>query len=216
MAKTKYTKETIVAFIRELDVRARTIADTKINNIIDRGYAELTTVSKRLFSNEEVVDLAIYYDAGEKKLTLDVEEDVTEVYDIYVTREGDEKWLCQEEIQGVGIYRNNDVAFRDNRYLGRVHLDLTPKYIADIVFDNCVIKYYYTPRSTDDDVYMDSQVYLAFQDAMWAALNYFMKDIEGESQKRASMTRTSKSTTQEPEDIPTEGRAMFGGFSYAN
>ncbi len=216
MAKTKYTKDEIVAFIRDLDVRAKTLSDTKIDNIIDRGYAELTTVSKRLFSNEDVIPLDEYYDNGELKVALDIEDDVTEIYDIYVTEETDTKTFSQETIQGVGIYRNNDVAFRDNRYLGRFHLDLTVEYVADVIFDNCVVKYYYTPKATNDDVFMDSQVYLAFQDAMWAALNYFMKDIEGESQKRASMTRTSQSTTQEPEDIPTEGRAMFGGFYYGN
>ena len=216
MAKTKYTKDEIVAFIRDLDVRAKTLSDVKIDNIIDRGYAELTTVSKRLFSNEDVVALAEYYDTSELKLTLDIEDDVTEIYDIYTTQEGDDKGLCQEEVQGIGIYRNSDVAFRDNRYLGRFHLDLTPDYLDNNSFDNCVVKYYYTPKATNEDVYMDSQVYLAFQDAMWAALNYFMKDIEGESQKRASMTRTSQSTTQDPEDIPTEGRAIFGGLYYGS
>ena len=216
MAKTKYTKDEIVAFIRDLDVRAKTLSDAKIDNIINRGYAELTTVSKRLFSNEEIVPLDEYYDVGEERLTLDIEDDVTEIYDIYVTKEGDNKWICQEEIQGVGMYRNSDVAFRDNRYLGRFHIDFTPDYLRNVVFDNCVVKYYYTPKAIDDEVFMDSQIYLAFQDAMWAALNYFMKDIEGESQKRASMTRTSQSTTQEPEDVPPEGRAVFGGFYYGN
>ena len=215
MAKTKYTREDIVAFIRDLDVRARDISDTKIDNIIDRGYAELTTVSKRLFSNEDVVHIADYTADGENKFTLDVEDDVTEIYDLYATIENDDvsQDICQEVIQGIGIYRNNNMVFRDNRYLGRFHVDLTA---VDEEFDNIVCKYYYTPKATGEDVYMDSQVYLAFQDAMWAALNYFMKDIEGESQKRASMQRTSQSTTQEPEDIPTEQRAIFGGFCYGN
>ena len=111
------------------------------------------------------------------------------------------------------MYRNSDVAYRDNRYLGRFHLQLDA---VDEVFDNCVVKYYYTPRATDEDVFMDSQIYLAFQDAVWAALLYFLHDTEGEARKRASMQRTSKSTTQNPEDVPAQVSAVFGGFDYGN
>ena len=115
--KTKYTREEISAFVKSLDVRAKTLDDTKIDNAINRGYAELTTTSKRLFSNEDVVDLGEYYDGNEMRVTLDVEDDVTEIYDVYTTIEGDRsKDICQEVIQGIGIYRNNNVSFRDNRY----------------------------------------------------------------------------------------------------
>lgn len=210
MAKTKYTKEQIVAFIKDLDTRAKSLSDEKIDYVIDRGYAELATVSKRLFSNEEVVPLSEFYNSGETRITLDIEEDVTEVYDFYVTVEGDntDKSICQEVVQGIGIYRNSDLAYRDNRYIGRVHLDLS---VETTVFDNAVTKYYYTPKATDSDVYMDSQVYIAFQDAIWASLNYFMKDVEGEAQKRASMIRTGKSTSNEPEDLPDFNRSVFFG-----
>jgi len=210
MAKTKYTKEQITTFLKDLDIRAKEFSKEKLDSIINRGYAELTTVSKTMFSGEEVVPLDEYYTVNETKLSLDIEDDVTEVYDLYVTIEKDntDKSICQDVIQGVGIYRNNDLAYRDNRYVGRFHLDLSAK---DVVFDNVVVKYYYTPKATDEDVYMDSQVYLAFQDAIWAALNYFVKDVEGEAQKRASMSRTSKSTTQEPEDTEFASRAIFFG-----
>lgn len=211
MAKTAYTRESIVAFVKGLDVRSQEFDDPKIDDVINRGYAELGTVSKRLFSNEEVLSLDEYYETGELKFTVDIEEDVTEVYDIYTTLEDDNsnRSICQEIIQDVGIYRNSDLAYRDNRYLGRCHVDLEAR---DETFDSLILKYYYTPKATTETIYMDSQVHMAFQDAMWAALNYFMKDVESESQKRASMTRTSKSTTQEPEDIPDSPRAIFGGI----
>lgn len=211
MAKTEYTKAAIVTFIKDLDTRAKSLSDSKIDNIIDRAYAELTTVSKKLFSNEEVISLAAYYEVGELKATLDIEDDVTEIYDMYTTIEGDtaDKSICQDIVQGIGIYRNTDVLYRD-RYVGRFHVDLSVK--ESILFDNMVVKYHFTPKATTDSVFMDSQLYLAFQDALWAALNYFMKDVEGEAQKRASMTRTTKSAPQEPEDIPEESRAMFGGI----
>ena len=215
MAKTKYTKDQIVSFVKELDVRAKTLSDTKIDDVINRAYAELMTVSKKLFSNEEVVYLGDYYDVGETKFTLDIQEDTNEIYDLYTTIEGDntDKAICQEVIQGVGIYRNNDVSYRDNRYVGRFHVDLKA---VDFIFNNVVCKYYYTPEATSDDVFMDRQLFMAFQDAIWTSLNYFLKDVESEMQKKASMNRTAKSVTQDPEDVPEEGRAMFGGFSYGN
>ena len=213
--KTKYTRDEINTFIRGLDVRAKTLSDTQLDNVVNRGYAELMTVSSRLFSNEEVISLDEYYESGETKLSFDVEDDATEVYDVYTTIEGDEtdKTYCDEVVQGIGIYRNNDVAYRDNRYVGRVHLDLdTPSYSGSTQFDNCIVKYYYTPRSTDEDVMMSSQVWATFTDAMWASLNYFLKDVESESQKRASMERTSAAVMEVPEDIPDRGRAVFGGM----
>lgn len=207
--KTEYTRDQITDFIKNLDVRASKFTDVQLDNVINRGYAELTTVSKRIFSNEDVVSLDGYYSAGETKITLDVEDDATEIYDLYVTFEGDDKKIAHEVLQDVGIYRNDNVAYRDNRYIGRVHVDLEA---IDEVFDNLVVKYYYTPKAADTSVYMDTQTYLAWTDAMWAAANYFLKDIEGETQKRASMGRTSKSISQDPEDIPDRARTIFGGL----
>ncbi|RKY55370.1 MAG: hypothetical protein DRP93_03465, partial [Candidatus Neomarinimicrobiota bacterium] len=100
--------------------------DEKIDNIINRGYAELSTVSKRVFSNEEIIDLTPYYEASELQLTLDIEEDVTEVYNLYTTIEGDRSTsICQRVEQGIGMYVNSDVSYRDNRSIGRIHVDLT-------------------------------------------------------------------------------------------
>lgn len=213
--KTKYTRDSINTFIRGLDVRAKTMSDSQLDNVINRGYAELMTVSSRLFSNEDVVSLDEYYEAGETKLSFDLEDDATEVYDLYLTIESDDvnKTYCDEVVQGIGICRNKNVVYRDNRYIGRVHIDLDTKYYSnDYKFDNCLVKYYYTPKATDDDVMMSAQVWLTFTDAMWASLNYFLKDVESESQKRASMTRTSAAVKDVPEDIPDRSRAVFGGM----
>lgn len=210
--KRKYLKEDVVKFIKGLDVRAKTLDDAAIDNVIDRGYAELSTVSKRIFSNEDVTPLQDFYTNSEDVITLDIEEDVTEIYDLYLTKE-DEKLTegnIHEVVQGIGIYRNVHIVYRDNRYTGRFHVRLAD---IDDTFDNVVAKYYYTPRAFTEYVFMDSQTYLAWTDAMWAALNYFLKDIEGEAQKRASMTRTSKSIPQEPEDTVVQQRAVFNGVS---
>ncbi len=213
--KTEYSRDDINSFVRGLDVRAKSLSDAKLTDVVNRGYAELLTVSTRLFSNEDIISLDEYYEASELVLTFDVEDDAVEVYDLYLTVEGDDadKSYCDEVVQGVGIFRNNDVAYRDNRYIGRIHLDLDYDKNNSKHFDNCVIKYYYTPKATDDSIMMSSQVWATFTDAMWASLNYFLKDVTSESQKRASMERTSKAVIEVyPEDIPERGRAVFGGM----
>jgi len=205
--KNIYTRDEIITFIKGLDVRARKFTDTEINNVINRGYAELSTVTKQAFSSEEVVDLSPFYDGSELKHTFDIEDDVTDIYDLYVTQEGDDKSMSQEVVQDVGIYRDTDLAFRDNRYVGRLHIHLDA---SDTQFDNLVAKYFYTPRATDESVYMDSQAYLAWTDAMGAATDYFLKDVDEETRKRTSMNRTSKSMVQQdPEDSVDSVRAVF-------
>ena len=205
--KNAYTRQEVVDYIKSIDVRARKFTDADINNTINRGYAELSTVTKQAFSSEEIVDLQELYDGSETKHTFDVEDDVTDIYDIYVTQEGDDKSMSQVVIQDVGIYRNSDLAFRDNRYVGRIHVDLDA---VDTKFDSLVVKYFYTPSATDETVYMDSQTYLAWQDAMGAATSYFLKDVDEETRKRTSMNRTSKSMVQQdPEDSVDSVRAVF-------
>ena len=206
--KNTYSNDDITEFIKNLDVRAREFDAAKIAQVKNRGYAEMMTLSKHLFSGEEVVDLGPYYDLGETELTFDVEDNVNEVYDLYLTIEGDQVLPHGvTTIQGVNQYRNNNTFYKDNRSVGRVHLDLTNE---DQVFDTAIVKYFYTPNATTEDLYMDAQTYLSFQDAMWVAVNYFLKDIEGESQKRASLQRTITSVSKEPEDETTFHRSVFG------
>jgi len=209
--KNEYTKEHIVEFIKTLDTRAKTFSPEKIDQVINRAYAELTAVSRKIFSNEDITDLGQYYDSGQSGFTAEVLDDVTEIYKIYTTVEGPfaDKTICQYVNQDVGEYYDDNVAYRDNRNVGTIHVRLDA---VDTKFDNLVVKYYYTPSAQSQSVYMDSQTYLSWQDAIGTAVNYFLHDSEEESRKRASLARTSKSMTQEPEDAPEEIRAVFSGF----
>lgn len=216
--KSKYTREQIVSFVKSLDVRAQKFTDEQIDNVINRGYAELVSHRKTIFSNEEVADLAKNYAIPQLNDTFEIEEDVTEIYDIYLqdgtAEPGD---FHQRYIQGSGIYVNSEMAYRDNRETGRVHIDLgRSKDFSEIPsghqFDTLVVKYYYTPKATDETVYMDAQTYLAWTDAMNVATNYFLKDVENEMRKQASLKRTSASIGNDVEDELTERRAMFGGW----
>jgi len=148
--KTEYTRDDINTFVRGLDTRAKVLSDVQLNNVVNRGYAELMTVSTRLFSNEDVVNLDEYYASNEMTLSFDVEDDAVDVYDLYLTVEGEDadKSICQEVVQGIGIYRNDNVVYRDNSYIGRVHLSLDAEVLSDATFDNCLVKYYYTPKAT--------------------------------------------------------------------
>jgi len=218
MAKTGYTRDNIVNNIKLLDVRVRNLTEEQIDAVIDMAYAELSIVSPELFSNEEIINLDEYYDTSEMKATFDVEEDATEIYDVYTTIEGEDtlKDTCTEVVQGIGICRNKDVAYLDNRYVGRFHIDLGAESALDTVYDNLIAKYYFTPSATTEIVYMSKQVFRSFQDAIGIAVNYFVKDIEGEAQKRASLLRTSSGIQNAPEDIPDMPQSIFGGLYYGN
>lgn len=212
MAKNTYTRTDIVDFIKALDTRAKAFDDTKLDFVINRAYTEMTNSAPTLFSDENILNLAQYYDLGQDLITLDVSEDCLEVYDTYTTLENTSSAdlsICDEVVNGIGIYRNRDTIYRDNRNVGRVYVDLKA---IDYQFDNAVIKFYYVPKATTAEVYMSARVYAAFQDAIGVAVNYFLKDVEGEMQKQASLRRTSLSANYEPEDIPDRTPQVFKGM----
>ena len=78
--KKAYSPEVVLEAVKSLDTRTQVLPPEKLNAIIDDAYTELCTVIQA-FSNEEVVQLQSYYDLGEEKVTLDIEEDVSEIYD---------------------------------------------------------------------------------------------------------------------------------------
>ena len=206
--KRAYTREEIVTIVKGYDVRAQTLDSSKIDTVLDQAYAELCTVVQA-FSNEEVVDVATYRDVGEYKFTLDIVEDVTSIYDLYVTIENEHSSFSH----GIQEIRDDQVIWQDNRYNGRVHIDLSRMPNAGSQADSIVIKYYYVPVATSETVYLDAQTMLAFKNAIGVALTDQLKDIEGNIQKRAAMTRTAKAILlAQPEDAfdPNNGHIFSG------
>ncbi len=225
----KITRSEIITLIKNFDKRTETFTDEDYNYVMDMGYAELATIV-HAFTNEEVVSLKPFYEAGENKFTIDVEEDVAYVYDLYLTIEN----LTNLDLYKHGIKKLTDenIVYKDSRMVGRVHVDLTnmdketyPEIVEGTPANNLVIKYAYTPTSTTEDIYIDQPTYLAMRDAFGAALYNRLNDVERESQKRASLQRTGLAIVPQlpndfriigDSDIADEGlivaRSVFKGF----
>ena len=204
--KKPYSPSMVLEAVKSLDVRAPKLTSEQLNAVINDGYTELCTIIQA-FSDEEVVSLKPFYDGEETLITLDVEEDVSEIYDLYLTQEGKDKY---EYDYGIKKIRDKKVIYRDNRYNGRVHIDL--ELLTDKV-DNAVIKYYYVPNYNTETVYMDSQTWLALKSAFGAALFDTLHDVERNGQKRAEMLRRARAVLPSmPEDAtdPSFGHIFTG------
>ncbi len=204
--KKAYTPDMILDVVKLLDTRADRLTDTQLNLIIDDGYTELCTIIQA-FSNEEIVNLDPFYDGGEEKVTLDIEEDVNEIYDLYLSIESADPETYDYGIQKI---RDKRIIYKDNRYNGRVHIDFQ---LMTNRADNAVLKYYYTPTSTSETVYMDAQTWLAFKSSLGVALYDTLHDVERNGQKRAEMTRRARAILPSmPEDAtdPSYGHIFTG------
>ena len=213
--KVSYPKQYFIDRIKMQDKRAAVLEDAIIDNIINDGFAEVSTVGM-FFSDEEVVSMAPYYAAGETLLTLDIEEDVTAIYDYYLTDENEsfldyEHGIKKMQHSNFRMLDGSDVnsMYLDNRYNGRVHIDLS-KVRKNVIVDNAVIKYYYIPTASSDNFYMDAQTRLATESAMASAMYDYLHDVERASQKRAQFTRQAMAIIPEdPEDLHKNRTHMF-------
>lgn len=204
--KKEYTPETLVSTVQALDVRAQKLSTDQINSVIDDAYTELCT-AVQIFSGEEIVPLAAFYETGEQQITLDIEDDVSDLYDLYLTIEDKDKDAYDYGIEKI---RDEKVIHRDNQYNGRVHIDLDT---MTETANNAVLKYYYTPTSSTSSVYMDAQSWLALKSALGAALYDAVHDVERNGQKRSEMNRRAKAIiTNLPEDAfePAHGHIFYG------
>jgi len=215
--KNKYTRDYFLKRIVRQDVRAQKIPTEDLLDVLNDGFAEISTIGM-YFSDEEVVDMGQYYADGELRLTLDVEEDVTQIYDYYLTSEGE----SQEEFVN-GIKKFQDSRFKrldstdvnsmwlDSRYNGRVHIDLK-QLPSNEQADNAIIKYFYVPNSESEFYYMDNQTRLATESAMAAAMYDYVHDVERAGQKRAAMKRQAMAIIPDiPDDLEYPFRSVFTG-----
>ena len=212
------TRAEVIKLITTLDKRTESFDDDDFNYVMDMGYAELGTVAHP-FENEEVVPMSTYYDAGELKLTLDIEDDVAYVYDLYLTVEG--LTDVTTYTNGIMKLRDENYIWKDSRQIGRVHVDLNnvnyDRNVGPVKIDNCIIKYAYTPTHTTENIYIDQPTYLAMRDAFGCALYNRLNDVERESQKRASLARTAAAILPSyPNDyrIPEDSNVVPEGRVY--
>jgi hypothetical protein len=213
--KISYPKQYFIDRLKKLDKRALELDADDIDNIINDGFSELATISE-FFSDEEVVSMKPYYESGEFQITIDIEEDVVAIYDYYLTVEQQsdisyKHGIMRLQYSDFRMLDNSDVnsMWLDNRYNGRVHIDLS-KVRKNLTVDNAVIKYFYTPTANADFYYMDQQTRLATESAMASAMYDYLHDVERASQKRAQFTRQALAIVPPyPEDLVDNGFSMF-------
>ena len=201
------TKQEIIEIIKTLDTRTKTLTVEDFDYVLNMGYAELGTF-EHVFYNEEVVDLRPQYDAGELKFAFDIVEDVVFIYDLYLA-----KYKTDAGLHDMDKDRSKRVVYKDPRYVGRVHVDLTDEREN---WENVVVKYSFTPQATTEKVYIDQPTLLAMRDAFGCALYNRLGDVQKETQKRASLNRTAKAIVNKiPTDliIPNEPKEVEGRIS---
>ncbi len=207
--KKGYTREEIVNTLMAIDVRTKKLDDVEMDNIINLAYAELSTVA-RLFTDEVVISASTYYSASELIFSIDIEEDVVYIYDLYLTVEDSDPFLFDHGIKKITNINN---IYRDNREVGKFHVNLDrviDEYGETVIADNIIAKYFYTPSATDDTVYMDKPTFLAFRNSLDASVSDVFKDVERNNQKLAAMKRTGLSAVpNDPEDLYTVRKSKF-------
>ena len=193
--KRKITKLEMIAMIKELDTRCAKWDSAKFDRAIDGGIGELTTVLKP-FTSELVVDLADYYEMGETKFSIEIPNDATSVYDLYLVREGKDNLLYKH---GEQKFRNENLIYKDPHNIDVVHVDLDLK----LAFDNAVVKYFYVPKAKNfEELYISADVYMAFEAAIMSYTYMMLHDVEKSGQNRTAMTRLAMAVPEiYPEDF---------------
>jgi len=207
--KREYTKQDIVNVVKRSDKRTETLTDDQIDDVINFAYAELSTVA-RLFTDEAIIPVVDYYNAGEMLFTIDVEDDVVYIYDLYLTNENQDFELYEHGIEKI---TDINAIYRDNRETGRVHINLAQarsETNAEVIVDNIIVKYFFTPHSTTESIFMDQPTFLALKNALSTALYDYMNDVERSMQKLSAMKRTGLAAIpNDPEDLLEGKPSMF-------
>ena len=139
--------------------------------------------------------------------TVDIDDDVVFIYDLYLTIENRDFSLFEHGIKKIV---NVNSVYKDNREVGRVHVDLSKVDSHESAIDNLVIKYFFTPTSTTEDIYMDQPTFLALKNALSTSLYDYMNDVERSMQKLAATKRTGLAAIpNDPEDLLEDKVSIF-------
>jgi len=202
--KKQFTRDQLVDIIKSLDKRAETLTDAQLDIVMNDAYGELTAICNSAFSDEAVVSMSAYYDADEKTFTIDIEDDVIDIYDLYVTIEGQPISVYQG---GVIPIRDEHIIYRDSRESGRAHINLNA---SSMVLSNAIIKYYYVPQATDDTVYLDGITMSAYRSALNVALSKILHDTKRAGEYLVDLERLAQRIpSTEPEDVGNQCRSVF-------
>ncbi len=189
--RRKITKEDLIKYITRLDTRCKKFDDDKFDEIIDDSFSELNTFAG-FFFDEDSLEVSNYLEDGVKKLSYDIERDVTYIYDAFLS--SDSKTPHFESDKHVEV---------DPRVLGRINIDFTSEenmykdysYHEQIdatqpdVPKVLIVKYYYVPTSEFDEIYMNRDVYKALRQAI-SSSTYL--DLHDEKKSQMHYSRMEK------------------------
>ncbi len=207
--KKKVSKDSIKEYIKRLDVRCRKFDDEKIDQIIDDSFSELNTVGS-FFEDKDTLDMRPYLENGVKKLSYDIEQDVTYIYDAFLSEDGRKPHQNSDNMVEV-----------DPRVKGRVNIDFTseedmykdysyhPQDDLRIVetINYLIVKYMYIPTSEFTEIFMDRDVHKAFRQALAASVYLDLHDEQKSNmhyQRMVLMAR--KVIVQRPFDFDEQTR----------
>ena len=169
--RRKVTKDSLIEYIKRLDVRCKKFDVQKFDSIIDDSFSELNALGNYFF-DEDTIDVTGYLSDGVSKLSYDIEKDVVYIYDAFVSLDDATAHLQSDWMVQV-----------DPRVIGRVNIDFLSQVdtyknytyhvqsFAEIALPptSLIVKYYYVPTSEFEEVYMNRDVQKALRQAIYAS-----------------------------------------------
>ncbi len=206
--RRKITKDSLIDYIKRLDVRCKKYNDDKFDEIIDDAFSELNSMAN-FFYDEDSLDVTGYLSDGVTKLSYDIEKDVIYIYDSFLST--DSKTACLQSDNMVEI---------DPRIIGRVNLDFTSteNMYNDYTYheqsddrktspETLIVRYYYVPTSEFDEIYMNRDVYKAFRQALSSSTYLDLHDEKKHAMHSSKMKQYANSViTIRPFDFDDEDR----------
>ena len=192
--RRKITKEALVKYITRLDTRCKKFDEDKFDEIIDDAFSELNTFSG-FFHDEDTLQIEQYLQDGVKKLSYDVERDVTYIYDAFLSV--DSRTVHKESDNHVEV---------DPRIAGRINIDFTSdkdmykEYTYHEQLDKTdptppkvlIVKYYYVPTSEFNEIYMNRDVYKALRQAISSSTYLDLHDEKKSGMHYSRMEKYAK------------------------
>ncbi len=172
--RRKVLKTDLIAFIKRLDTRCKKYDDAKFDEVIDKAFGEMPDI----FTDEDALEVTGYIDDGVKKMSYDIERDVSYIYDAF---------LSEDSRNAV---TNSDLMVEvDPRVKGRVNIDFSSQVDMYGHYSNhpgfngttpkiLIAKYYYTPTSTFDEIYMDRDAQVVLYTALKVAAYSDLHDVK--------------------------------------
>ena len=172
--RRKITKIELIEFIKRLDTRAKKFETEKFDEVIDKAFGEMSNI----FTDEDALQVEQYTADKVIKLSYDVERDVSYIYDAFLSEDSR------------NAITNTDLMVEvDPRLKGRINVDFSSqvdmygKYSSHSGYNGTtpkilVVKYYYTPTSEFEKIYMDKDVQVVLHTALKVAVYNDLHDTK--------------------------------------